>query len=257
MTHNECVGAPPLKGALPLKHCFVSDIFRAKKLLFWYLSHVRLGSRVAGLPCQIGFVNGRRRGLWQASSSSSTSSRGVSRKLDHVLQQAATTSQAYGGQLQLEGISDDISNVHFWLDVVVGLADVPTYVVQNLTVLGWQIQCQQQKYFWVHKLVWRILLVGGVSVSVTNGGIVSCIWTLARWSGPAQVYSRPDLFGFQIADFKITCIASFFSRNMLMQIHLYSEVRWDIVMKIMWRENLFPNTAKLLVSVQQTYGIIW
>ena len=97
----------------------------------------------------------------------------------------------------------------------------------------------------------------GGSVSLTNGGIVSCIWTLARWTGPAKVYSRPDLFGFQIADFKITCIASFVSRNMLMQIHLYSEVRWDIVMKIMWRENLFPNTAKLLVRVQQNNGIIW
>ena len=97
----------------------------------------------------------------------------------------------------------------------------------------------------------------GGSVSLTNGGIVSCIWTLARWTGPAKVYSRPDLFRFQIADFKITCIASFFSRNMLMQIHLYSEVRWDIVMKIMWRENLFPNTAKLLVRVQQNNGIIW
>ena len=93
----------------------------------------------------------------------------------------------------------------------------------------------------------------GGSVSLTNGGIVSCIWTLARWTGPAKVYSRPDLFGFQIADFKITCIAfqqKYVGANTFV-------LRWNIVMKIIWRENLFPNTAKLLVSVQQTYGIIW
>jgi len=33
------------------------------------------------------------------------------------------------------------------------------------------------------------------------------------WTSPAKFYSPADLFCFQIADFKITCIASFFQQK--------------------------------------------
>ena len=55
------------------------------------MSHVSLGSRVAGLSGEVRFVDGRRGGLGQASSSR------VLFQLRHVLEQAATAAQAYGG----------------------------------------------------------------------------------------------------------------------------------------------------------------
>ena len=87
--------------------------------------------------------------------------------------------------------------------------------------------------------------VGG-SVTLTNGGIASCIWTLAPMESASKSLFSGRFIRFSNSRFQDNMHCFFLSRNMLMQINLYSEVRWNIVMKIIWRENLFPNTAKLM-----------
>ena len=231
LAFNECV-CVPIKRCPPfeaLRVCFY--IFRAKKLLFWYLSHVSLGSRIADLPREIGFVDGRCRGLRQTSSSSASR---VSRKLRHVLQQAAAAPQAYGGQSARGGFGGFL---------------IYTSVGQNWT--WWDsssvyVMCVSSEKIFDFTKLWRILLVGWVSLSLWQmGGLPAVSGLLPRWTWPAKVYSPEDLFSFKNR-FQNNMHCFLFQQKYVDANRFVLRSQMEYCYENHLERKSFPNTAKLM-----------